>query len=466
MNKLSTNDIFALGFMAFALFVGAGNIIFPPMVGLQAGENLWPAIFGFLITAVGLPSLTLVALARVGGGIEALSSPIGAKAGLVLAAVCYLAVGPLMAIPRTTTVSFSLGIEPLIDSWIPAYEAETGRSLALALYSALYFALVIFVSFYPGKLLDSIGRFLAPIKIVALAILGVSAVMFPYGEAIEAVGKYQGSPFSSGFAEGYLTMDTLGAMVFGVIIVSALRSRGIEQSRATVHYTIIASIMAGIGLTLIYLSLFILGSHSGTLTPNAADGAEIIRAYVEVTFGGWGTFFLAVMIMVACLVTSIGLTCACSEFFSRYLPISYRNLVLIIAIFSAFVSNLGLTELIKISIPALIAIYPPCIVLILLSFTTKLWHCEKRVIAPVVTVSLIMGIIDGLKASILSGYLPHWLVDINQGTFLGLLGGDSVWPQWLLHLDRGAIWLVPSVTVFVIAVIYDRANKAPESVSV
>ncbi|MDE9537443.1 branched-chain amino acid transport system II carrier protein, partial [Xenorhabdus bovienii] len=91
----------ALGFMTFALFVGAGNIIFPPMVGSQAGEHVWIAALGFLLTAVGLPVITVIALARVGGGIEALSSPIGKTAGLILATVCYMAVGPLFATPRT-----------------------------------------------------------------------------------------------------------------------------------------------------------------------------------------------------------------------------------------------------------------------------------------------------------------------------------------------------------------------------
>jgi branched-chain amino acid:cation transporter, LIVCS family len=109
-HQLRSRDIIALGFMTFALFVGAGNIIFPPMVGLQAGEHVWTAAFGFLITAVGLPVLTVVALAKVGGGVDSLSTPIGKVAGVLLATVCYLAVGPLFATPRTATVSFEVGI--------------------------------------------------------------------------------------------------------------------------------------------------------------------------------------------------------------------------------------------------------------------------------------------------------------------------------------------------------------------
>lgn len=168
-HRLSSKDIWALGFMTFALFVGAGNIIFPPMVGLQSGEYVWLAALGFLATAVGLPVITIIALAKVGGGIEELSSPIGKVAGLLLATVCYLAVGPLFAIPRTATVSFEVGIAPL---------TSTGE-LPLFIYSLIYFLLVIAVSLYPGRLLDTVGHVLAPIKMLALGILGVAALLWP-----------------------------------------------------------------------------------------------------------------------------------------------------------------------------------------------------------------------------------------------------------------------------------------------
>ncbi len=182
-HQLKSRDIIALGFMTFALFVGAGNIIFPPMVGLQAGEHVWTAAIGFLITAVGLPVLTVVALAKVGGGVESLSTPIGKVAGILLAVVCYLAVGPLFATPRTATVSFEVGIAPL-----------TGDGpLPLLIYSVIYFALVILVSLYPGKLLDTVGNFLAPLKIIALIVLAVAAIIWPAGPISDALEAYRGA---------------------------------------------------------------------------------------------------------------------------------------------------------------------------------------------------------------------------------------------------------------------------------
>lgn len=425
--RLTPRDIIALGFMTFALFVGAGNIIFPPMVGIQAGEYVWIASIGFLITAVGLPVLTVMALARVGGGIDKLSSPIGKKAGVLLATICYLAVGPLFATPRTATVSFEVGIAPLTgDGMYPLF-----------IYSLIYFALVIFVSLYPGKLLDTVGHFLAPVKIVALLILSIAAILWPAGGLSTATHAYQSAAFSNGFVNGYLTMDTLGAMVFGIVIVNAARSRGVNDARLLTRYAVWAGLIAGVGLTLLYLALFRLGSDSGTLVGQSANGATILHAYVQHTFGGAGSLLLAILIFVACLVTAVGLTCACAEFFAEYLPLSYRSLVFILGLFSMVVSNLGLNQLIHISVPVLTAIYPPCIVLVVLSFTRALWKHPPRIIAPVMLVSLVFGLIDGVKASAISGKLPAWTAHLPLA-------------------EQGLAWLLPSAIILVVSVIWDR----------
>ncbi|KTC35070.1 MULTISPECIES: branched-chain amino acid transport system II carrier protein [Pseudomonas] len=431
MKVLKGQDILALGFMTFALFVGAGNIIFPPFVGLQAGPNVWMAALGFLVTAVGLPVITVVALARVGGSMDALSSPIGKLAGGLLAAVCYLAVGPLFATPRTATVSFAVGLAPL-----------TGETpLALFLYSAVYFLLVYIVSLYPGRLLDTVGRFLAPLKIIALAVLGIAAFALPVGPSGDAVPEYVAAPFSLGFINGYLTMDTLGALVFGIVIVNAIRSRGVESPKLITRYAIIAGLIAGVGLALVYISLFRLGSGSHAVAAGATNGAAVLHAYVQHTFGGLGSGFLAVLISLACLVTAVGLTCACAEYFSRVLPLSYKTLVLLLALFSLLVSNLGLTKLIAFSIPVLTAIYPPCIVLVALSFCAGLWYSQSRILAPVMLVSLLFGLIDAIKGAGLSQWLPASLLDLPLS-------------------EQGLAWLVPSVAVLLVAVVIDRVLGA------
>lgn len=432
MKVLKGQDILALGFMTFALFVGAGNIIFPPIVGLQSGPHVWMAALGFLVTAVGLPVITVVALAKVGGGMDALSSPIGKVAGGLLAAAAYLAVGPLFATPRTATVSFEVGVAPL-----------TGESpTALFIYSLVYFTVVLAVSMYPGKLLDTVGRFLAPLKIIALAALGIAAFMLPAGTMGDAQPEYVAAPFSQGFINGYLTMDTLGALVFGIVIVNAIRSRGVDSPQLITRYAIIAGLIAGVGLALVYISLFRLGAGSHDIAVGATNGAAVLHAYVQHTFGSLGSGFLAVLIALACLVTAVGLTCACAEYFSQVLPLSYRTLVVMLAGFSLLVSNLGLTKLIAFSIPVLTAIYPPCIVLVALSFCAGLWHSQSRILAPVMAVSLLFGVIDALKGANLAGWLPESLAHLPLS-------------------EQGLAWLVPSVAMLFVAVVLDRMLGKP-----
>lgn len=424
---LTTKDILALGFMTFALFVGAGNIIFPPMVALQSGEHVWIAALGFLITAVGLPVITVIALARAGGRIGVLSAPIGRGAGLLLATLCYLAVGPLFAIPRNATVSFEVGIAPLFSH----------SDIPLFLYSLVYFALVIGISLYPNRLIDTVGHVLAPLKILALTILGIATILWSVGTPISATNTYQTMAFSSGFVNGYLTMDTLSALVFSIVIVNAARSRGVKDATLLTRYTILAGLIAGGGLTLVYLSLYKLGSSSGVLVPEANNGAVILHAYVQNTFGNLGSLFLATLIFITCVVTTVGLTCACAEFFAQYLPFSYKMLVFILGLFSMVLSNLGLSHLIQISIPVLTAIYPPCIVLVLLSFTLGWWNNAPRIIAIVMLISLLFGILDAIKASNLQHLLPTWA-------------------HHLPLAEQGLVWLLPSLLMLVLVATYDR----------
>ncbi|MBJ7436764.1 MAG: branched-chain amino acid transport system II carrier protein [Acinetobacter sp.] len=428
MTSLRTRDIVALGFMTFALFIGAGNIIFPPIVAQQAGEHVWLAAFGFLITAVGLPVITIIALSRVEGSIQILSSPLGKIASLILTITCYLTVGPLFATPRTATVSYEIGFSSYLGT----------SSSSLLIYSAIYFSVVTLISLYPNKILDTVGYVLSPLKILSLTILGIAAMMIPTGFVPPAINNYIDSPVSEGFVNGYLTMDTLGALVFGIVIIQAIRSRGVSNPKLITRYAVIASIISGIGLTIVYLSLFKLGLGSHEVAANASNGAVILHAYVQHAFGDLGSIFLSAMIFIACMVTAIGLTCACAEYFSSITKIGYKVWVFILIGFSFIISNLGLTKLIAFSVPVLSAIYPPAIVVIMLSFGWKFFNHPRRVIAPVTAVSLVFGILDGLKVA--NFELPYTLTHLPLA-------------------EQNLAWLIPSLVVFVIAVVIDKVKK-------
>lgn len=434
MNHLRTGDIIALGFMTFALFIGAGNIIFPPIVAQQAGEHVWLAAFGFLITAVGLPVITIMALSRMQGSIEVISSPLGRFFSLLLTIVCYLSVGPLFATPRTATVSYEIGFAPYFGT----------SNSSLLIYSIIYFAFVTAISLYPNKLLDTVGHILAPLKIVALAILGIAAILIPTGYISPPVHKYVTSPVSEGFVNGYLTMDTLGALVFGIVIIQAIQSRGVTDSKLITKYAIIASLIAGIGLTLVYISLFKLGLGSHEVAANAANGAVILHAYVQHAFGDLGSLFLTGLIFLACMVTAIGLTCACAEYFTELTGLPYKLLVFILIGFSLLISNLGLTKLIAFSVPVLSAIYPPAIVVIMMSFFWKYWNKPSIVVSSVTGVAFLFGIIEALKAAGFTEQLPQFINNLPLN-------------------EQNLAWLLPSLAVLVIAIAVDRLSLSSVS---
>jgi len=427
MNHLKTVDVLALGFMTFALFLGAGNIIFPPSAGMAAGEAMWSAALGFLITGVGLPLLTVVALARVGGGMAQLTAPLGRRAGLLFAVAVYLAIGPLFATPRTAVVSFEMGVAPFTGN----------QPLPLALYTVVYFAAALFLALNPGRLLERLGKLITPVLIVGLLVLGGAAIFAPAGEVGAAAPDYQAAPLLQGFLQGYLTMDTLGALVFGIVIATAIRDHGVDMAHRVTRYSIMAALIAAIGLALVYLALFRLGATSQGIAGEAQNGVQILTAYVQYTFGTPGSLLLALVITLACLTTAVGLIAACGEFFSSQFALSYRTVVVVVSLFSLLVANLGLTQLISISVPVLVGLYPLAIVLVLLSLGDGLWRHAPRVFVPVMAMTLIFGVTDGLAAA----------------------GFDVVVPGFLARLplaEHSLGWLLPVGLTLLLAVAYDR----------
>jgi len=432
MTRLKGQDLLALGFMTFALFLGAGNIIFPASAGMAAGESMGRAALGFLITGVGLPLLTIVALARVGGGMPALTAPLGRRAGILLAVAVYLAIGPLFATPRTAVVSFEIGVVP--------FTGDTPE--ALLLYTIIYFSIVLFISLKPGRLLDRVGKIITPVLLAALTMLGAAALFIPAGPVGATSEAYQIEPLTKGFLEGYLTMDALGALVFGVVIATAIRERGVTEPSLVTRYSIIAVIIAAIGLALVYLALFYLGATSQQVAGDASNGGQILTAYVKHTFGNTGLLLLSAVITLACLTTAIGLLTACGEFFSELFNISYGKIVWAFALFSLAAANQGLNELIRVSVPVLIGLYPLAIVLVGLGLADRLWQHPARIFCPVMAVTLVFGIADGLAAAGLQHWVPSLLTQLPLA-------------------EQSLGWLLPVLVTLMVAIIVDRVMGKP-----
>ncbi|MYM59511.1 branched-chain amino acid transport system II carrier protein [Vibrio sp. OCN044] len=415
MNQtLKLTDIIALGFMLFAFFLGAGNIIFPPLAGQLAGENIMPAMIGFLVTAVGLPLITIVAIAVSGGSWEHLTKDLPKRSATLMAVLIFIIIGPAFAAPRTGLVAYEMAVKPV---FIEATDTH------LALFSVLFFTIAMFFAWSQGKLIDVIGKVLTPALFIGLIVLAFAVFYDPQGSMLFAQDEYLSHPLQKGFLDGYNTMDTFGSLMFGVLIVDALRKKGITEQKPTARYLISAACIAAVGLAFVYISLFYLGATSSAIASGADNGGVILSLYVQSLFGSYGQTVLSVIVLLACLTTAIGLISACSDYFSSLTSISYKNWVIIIGVACAVVANVGLSQLIALSVPVLFALYPVAIALVGLTFIRKFLPNPKLAYRVVLSVSLIFALIDaakvaGVDVSALS-ILP--MFDIGMGWLLPTL---------------------------------------------
>ena len=233
-----------VGLMLFALFLGAGNIIFPPVLGQDAGVNLPSAMIGFLITGVGLPLLAVIAIAKSGSDFELIASRVHPLFGLIFTMVVYLSIGPFFGIPRTATVSYEIGIIP----FLPDKEAS---GLSLALFTIVFFLITLVLALNPKRIVDTIGKILTPILLIVIALLAIKSVLTPMGELQEPVQAFESQALFQGFVKGYLTIDVIAALAFGIVVVKTLEAHHVREPKAMVKATIIAGIIAAIGLTFV-----------------------------------------------------------------------------------------------------------------------------------------------------------------------------------------------------------------------
>ena len=411
---LKLTDIIALGFMLFAFFLGAGNIIFPPLAGQLAGDNVIPAMGGFLLTAVGLPLLTIVAIAVAGGSWAKLTQDLPVKAATVMAVLIFIIIGPAFAAPRTRQAAYEMAVKPFFAH---------AEQIHLTVFSILFFVIAMSFSWSQGKLIDVIGKILTPVLFIGLIVLAGAVFLDPQGEIIAAQGEYLTHPLQKGFLEGYNTMDTFGSLMFGVLIVDAIRSKGITEQKPTTHYLILAGLIAAVGLTFVYVSLFYLGATSSVVATGADNGGLVLSLYVQALFGSYGQIVLSVIVLLACLTTAIGLISACSDYFSSLTSISYKKWVVINGAACALVANVGLAQLISLSVPVLFALYPVAIALVVLTFMRKKLPNSRLAYRVVLLVSLLFALVDAAKIVGLdvSAFNVLPLFDVGMGWVLPTL---------------------------------------------
>ncbi|MGE6612848.1 branched-chain amino acid transport system II carrier protein [Peribacillus sp. NPDC076916] len=435
--KAPLSFIIVTGLMLFALFFGAGNLIFPAMLGQSAGTNLWTASLGFIITGVGLPFITILAFGFSGkNDVQSLASRAHPLFGIIFTVVLYLSLGPLFALPRTGSVSYEIGIKPFLPN-------DVGF-LPLLIFTIIYFGIACLLSINPSKMLDIVGKILTPLLLIFIGILIVVAIINPMGEIQSPVVDYSDNSFFKGFKEGYLTMDTLAGFAFGIIVINAFKDKGITSRKEVLGSCVKAGLIAATLLVIVYTSLTYVGATSVEKLGQLGNGGDVLAQASNHFFGPAGAVLLGMIVIAACLTTSIGLITACATYFNKILPaVSYKSYVVIFAVFSAAVANVGLTKLISITVPVLTALYPVAIVLIVLTFFHSFFKGKSEVYLGSLLLTAIISIMDGIVASgikmevvsdLFNQYLPLYSVGVGW-VIPAIIGGVLGYMVYLMKGD-------------------------------
>ena len=443
--KLSIKEYIYVASMLFGLFFGAGNLIFPIHLGQLAGSHIWSAVAGLLITAVGMPLMSVAALGiSRSDGLFALSGKVARPYAYFFTCLLYLTIGPFFAIPRCATTSFTVGLEQVLP--------EGHARLFLLLFTLLFFVAALLFSLFPGKILTWVGKILNPCFLVFLGILVTVALVRPAAAIGEVApqGDYAAQPFFAGFLEGYNTMDVLAGLAFGIVVVQVIRGLGVENEDAVAGTTVRAGVFSCLLMGLIYVAVALVGVQSRGVFETSENGgiafAQIARHYL----GYPGLIILAATVTLACLKTAVGLITSCAETFKTMFPKgpSYRVWAIVFSTVSFLFANFGLSTIIEFSIPVLMFLYPLAITLAVLALFGRFFGHDRAMYVSVTAFTLVAAVYDLLRT------LPEGLrTACHLDGFLKAVG--AVLP--LSGLGLG--WVCPALLGAVVGLIVHFARK-------
>ncbi len=354
--KTNMKDIAVIGLALFAMFFGAGNLIFPPYLGTNAGSEWFIGFMCFFIADVGLALVAILSMIKSGDvSIQGVTKKLGAAPSAIINTLIVLCIGPFLAIPRTAATTFEMGIMPIfpmINSWV---------------FGAIFFGLVLLFTVKPSGVVDVIGKYLTPVLVACLMAMIVLGIINPIGD-ISNVAKFE--TVKEGVLAGYQTMDVLASIVFVIIIISAAKDKGYTETKDTMSVVIKSSIFAAVALFVIYGGLAFLGATTSAGGFENYNQTGLVVAITQSLIGSYGVLVLAIIVFFACLTTAIGLVSSCASYFEELTKgkASYTKVVIITVAFSYIVSNFGISAIISIASPVLSLLYPVVLVMIVLNF--------------------------------------------------------------------------------------------------
>ncbi|HGO5818140.1 TPA: branched-chain amino acid transport system II carrier protein [Mannheimia haemolytica] len=421
-----TRNTLVVGFLLFAIFFGAGNLIFPPKLGYESSTEFFSAISGFVLTGVGLPLLGIIVSAFYNGGYKSALDKIHPWFSLAFLTSIYLAIGPFFAGPRTAATAYEMAIMPFLGD---------SSQVSMLIFTLIYFAFTLWLALNPNKMVDRIGAILTPILLITIIGLVIRAgFILDTDPQITTPNTNEQSYFFKGMVDGYLTMDALASLAYSVIVLNAIRGKGVSQA-ALQRQTVSAGLVAAVALAVIYISLGWIGNNMpisantlSMLSERKLDlGTYILNTVTTQAFGELGRSVLGVIVSLACLTTAVGLAVSVSEYFNKIFPkISYKVYAILFTVISFTVANQGLKEVISKSIPVLLVLYPiamTVILMLLINLVIKLPLSAQRLSLLLVTIVAIASVAGvGFTENLpLKSYSMEWLPFAIIGAIIGAI---------------------------------------------
>lgn len=428
--EIKKKDLFVIGFALFAMFFGAGNLIFPPFLGLISGYKWSTAFIGFAVADAGLGLLAIIALSKYDGSLNVLASRVNKVFAVIISTAIILCIGPFLATPRTAATTYEIAILPIF-----------GESVNRYLFSALFFVVVTILTIKPSKVVDIVGKFLTPALLICIAILIINGILNPIGEIVNTT--MIDNVLEKGIKDGYQTMDAIAGCMFSLVVINAVKEMNYSSEKLETKAMIISGVIAALCLALIYGGLVYIGaqvSGLGIYDVNV-DTTELLVDITNRVMGGIGVYILAIITALACLTTAIGLISATGNFFADLTKKknSYGTFVIIGSVVSALISMLGVSQIIAISAPILETLYPCAMTIVIVGLFSK--KVEDNLVFQIpAVVSLIFGLLYVLSDKGLFGSLENFLDNLPLQQF-------------------GLGWVVPTLIGLVVAVIISKIKK-------
>lgn len=374
MKTIRIEHIVATGLAIFSMLFGAGNLIYPLQVGVESGNLTAFGIFGFLITAVCLPVIGLIAMLLFDGDYQSFYLRLGKPIGHVLLFASIMIIGPILAIPRITTLSHTM-IAPFLPTFL-----QTITPLTSFIFALLFLGTTFLATYRENQIVNILGKYISPILLLSLIIIIVSG--FFTAENIVPTTNTAWQIFKTNAVRGYETLDLLGAIFFAAIVLTILKQTiGTGHSVGTLVRVGLQSGIIGVSLLgLVYIGMSMLGAYHGHGLLHINAG-ELFREISFGILGNYGALLIGTAVLMACLSTSIALSAVAAEYTHQVIfknSIDYVHALMIVLLACIPLSTIGLGQVLKLTAGPIVYIgYPIIIALTFCNIAYKMWDFKS-----------------------------------------------------------------------------------------